>query len=266
MIMVEEHPVNTAEEAVAWIHRDGSQTGTVMKRKDLDAGDTIGNRDASHVSAVLERPFTYGNDRQKIYAVRYGYCPARTSVPDNSNGIVLSPVNEWHLRIPQHRRMTVKRWSPTGGSGQIIDYGQVAVEHIAATKTRRIPTTTDARQAGTETERPITNVGDAVPDSNVGQRLAVKECPIPDVGDAIGNQDIGHTGSVKGPVSNTGNGQADNCAGNHHHAVGTGVADDGDGPIISRVSELGLPSGGQRQQQRPKQAELNQVSLGFHDN
>ena len=79
---------------------------------------------------------------------------------------------------------------------------------------------------------------------------AVSERPKPDVGDSITYRDVGQARiCIERAVSNAGDRQAGDRAGDGHITVGTVVSGDGDRAAIGRESELGLHHDGQRQQQ-----------------
>ena len=70
-----------------------------------------------------------------------------------------------------------------------------------------------------------------------------------------GYRDVGQAGAPnERPVSDAGDRQASDCAGDVHRTAGTGVSRDSDRAVVGRVSVLGLHCGGKRQQQQRQQS------------
>ena len=83
------------------------------------------------------------------------------------------------------------------------------------------------------------------------QAGAQSECRDSDAGDTVGDCNTGRTSvSAEGPLSDAGDRQANDRAGDVHRTAGAGISGDGDCAIIGRVNVLGLRRTRQRQQQQ----------------
>ena len=174
LVLVEQHPSDTAVKRILRVHGYGCQVGAAPERTRPDAGDAGGDCDAGQAGASIESTFPDAGD---IRAYR-----DTGQVAAKPERIVFDTGDAAGNRVTSAQ------------SGGIFKKGDLVLveQHSIDTAVKRILRVHGyGRQAGAERERVASNVGDAARYGDASQAGAVSERFRTDAGNAVGNRDVG---------------------------------------------------------------------------
>ena len=265
--LIKEHPIQTAESRVGYVHRDCGQESAVAEWVSADAGDAGGDGDARQPDAGFECRISDAGDAGGERDARQP-CAVPERVTSNAGeagreGDARQPGAEFECRLSDAgdaggdsdasqagaaRKRGISDAGDTDGdsvsacfaAGILNERGPGLVEeHTVQAAVARVGRVyRDRCQPGAVVECLTADAGDAGRDGDALQPGAGPECVTADAGDAVRN-DHGGDGRlvVECLVADGGDRQPIDRARNAHRPARAGVAGDGDGVARDSVFE-----------------------------